>query len=69
MTARAGVRASFDGRNELELERGSTISLSSARCPLPVLKNSDNDGDWFDSIVQVRAVLQPCWTVYAWLHI
>eukprot|EP00667_Euglena_gracilis_P005111 EG_transcript_5140 len=49
-TARAPARASFDGRHEEDLPKGSRIRIHMSRRPLPIINMHRRELDWFNSI-------------------
>lgn len=49
-TARAGVWASFDGRERHELQRGDKIVVRMSDYPMPTVNRMDHSHDWFESL-------------------
>lgn len=48
--ARAPARASFDGRNEVDLPRGSRVRIQTSRRPFPLINMNRFETDWYNSI-------------------
>eukprot|EP00906_Rhabdomonas_costata_P017522 RCo025298 len=48
--ARAPARASFDGRHEVDLPRGSRVRIQTSRRPFPLINLHRYDTDWYNSI-------------------
>lgn len=46
------ARASFDGRHQTRLVRGSSVRLSTSHCPLPLINVGEFDADWYEGITQ-----------------
>jgi len=49
-TARNPARASFDGRHEEDLPRGSRVRIQTSRRPFPIINMHRHELDWFNSI-------------------
>ncbi|CAD7701822.1 unnamed protein product [Ostreobium quekettii] len=45
-------RASFDGRHQTRLVRGSSVRLTTSLCPLPLITVGELDADWYEGITQ-----------------
>eukprot|EP00798_Chlamydomonas_sp_ICE-L_P027000 gene27000-9018_t len=72
VTARAGGRVSFDGRNSMELCQGDRLRVRMSENPLPTINKVDLTEDWFDSLsrcfrwsdrLEQKAFRQPTKTV------
>ena len=50
--ARASARASFDGRHEEDLPRGSRIRIQASRRPFPLINMNRFETDWYNSITR-----------------
>lgn len=50
--ARSTARASFDGRNTMRMQKGTSIRCSTSTCALPMINSERLDRDWYEGIVQ-----------------
>ncbi|CAD7697541.1 unnamed protein product [Ostreobium quekettii] len=50
--SRSMARASFDGRHQTRLVRGSSVKISNSMCPLPLVGVGELDADWFEGVAQ-----------------
>jgi NAD+ kinase len=49
-TARAGARASFDGRSTVDLPKGSVVRIEKSTHPIPFVNFDRSDNDWYQGI-------------------
>jgi len=50
--SRRNAWASFDGRNQVELDSTKTIRITTSVYPLPCISHKDHLRDWFDSLAE-----------------
>ena len=46
------ARASFDGRHQTRLVRGSSVRMTTSLCPLPLINVGEFEADWYEGITQ-----------------